>query len=130
MYVGDEQRCTALFFEGRTNVVEGWKTPEVIEAIEELRKILSQGGYNDREKSLRDYISTMKEIYEHKAREEARKKAEEQGREQARKEVALRLLEMGLGIEQITKVTGLAAEAVAKLQAQAVGEPSTTKEEG
>ncbi len=111
-------------------MVEGWKTPEVIEAIEELRKILSQGGYNDREKSLRDYISTMKEIYGHKAREEARKKAEEQGREQARKEVALRLLEMGLGIEQITKVTGLAAEAVAKLQAQAVGEPSTTKEEG
>ena len=56
----------------------------------------------------------------------------QQGREEEKREMALKLLEMGMGMwmEQITKVTGLSAEAIVKMQAQAVGEPSATKEEG
>ena len=54
----------------------------------------------------------------------------QQGREEEKREMALKLLEMGMGMEQITKVTGLSAEAIVKMQEQAVGEPSATKEEG
>ncbi len=64
------------------------------------------------------------------ALQQGREALGQQGREEEKREMALRMLEMGLGMEQIAKVTGLAAEAIAKLQAQAVGEPTATKEEG
>jgi predicted transposase/invertase (TIGR01784 family) len=77
--VSDErERWLCFLKEGQTmatDVVERWKTPEIIEAMEELKKLSKDRAwrerYNDREKALRDYISMMTERFE-EGREEGR----------------------------------------------------------
>jgi predicted transposase/invertase (TIGR01784 family) len=135
-----------LYFLKETNamtseLLEQWKTPEIEEAVRELERLGRDPEwrmmYMDREKALRDYLSLIVERYEEgreKGREEGFEegieKGIEKGREEEKQEMAVRLMEMGSGVEQIVKVTGLSAEAIAALQARGVGEPSGTKKEG
>lgn len=61
--------------------------------------------YEMREKALLDHVSAMEG-----AKEEGRVEGRTEGRAEAQRETALRLLNMGMALEDIAKATGLSGE--------------------
>lgn len=97
-------------------LLEQWKTPEIEQAIKELKK-LSQDpqwrtSYLDREKALRDYISIMAEKFE-----DGWEKGMEKGMEASKLLFVRRLLAKGMEKKEIAELVGITEEEVAKLEA-------------
>ena len=67
--------------------------------------------YEMREKALLDQVSAMEG-----AREEGRAEGKLEGKFEARRETALRLLRMGMQLNDVAMATGLSVEDIQKLQ--------------
>jgi len=85
-------------------VVDGVEANNETVFIEKAEQYLSD--------ELRSETMTLAQLFEKKGME----KGLEQGLQEGRQEVALRMLKEGLGMDLITKLTGLSEENIVKLQ--------------